>query len=45
MHDHAYDHVEFRSSELAHRYGPNVHIVSTPWLLTQLATLCAKGTQ
>lgn len=45
MRDHAYDHVPFQQSELEHRYGPNVHILSTPYLLTQLATLCAKGTQ
>jgi uracil phosphoribosyltransferase len=45
MRDHAYDHVGYRLSELEHRYGPNVHIMATPYLLTRLAALCAKGTQ
>jgi uracil phosphoribosyltransferase len=45
MRDHAYDHVGYRPGELEHRYGPNVHILATPYLLTRLATLCAKGTQ
>ncbi len=44
MRDHAYDKVPFRLSEIEHRYGPNVHVVANPFLLTQLATLCAKGT-
>jgi uracil phosphoribosyltransferase len=42
--DSLYDHCQFRLSELEHRYGPNVHILSNPFLLTQLATLCAKET-
>lgn len=45
MRDHAYDRVPYRLPELEHRYGPNVHIVSDPWMLTMLSTLCAKGTQ
>jgi uracil phosphoribosyltransferase len=45
MRDHAYDTSHHRLSEMEHRYGPNVHIVGTPYLLTQLASLCAKGTQ
>src|SRR5688572_5010446 len=44
MRDHAYDHLP-RAGELEHRYGPNVHISATPYLLTTLAKLCAKGTQ
>jgi uracil phosphoribosyltransferase len=44
MRDHLYDHVDFKLAELEHRYGENVHIVATPFLLAQLATLCAKET-
>jgi len=44
MRDHVYDQVPFHLSELSHRYGPNVHIVADPFMLTQLATLCAKET-
>jgi uracil phosphoribosyltransferase len=29
---------------MAHRYGPDVHILADPLALTQLARLCAKGT-
>lgn len=45
MRDHSYDHLPFRASELEHRYGPHVHIVSNPLLMTTLGKLCAKGTQ
>ena len=44
MRDHTYDHVSYRPSEIEHRYGPDVHILSEPLALTQLARLCAKGT-
>ena len=44
MRDQLYDHCHFRLSELEHRYGPEVHLLSNPFLLTQLATLCAKET-
>jgi uracil phosphoribosyltransferase len=44
MRDRAYERVPFRLSELEHRYGPNVHILANPFLLTQLAALCAKTT-
>lgn len=44
MRDHLYDKVPFRLAEIEHRYGPNVHILASPYLLSQLATLCAKGT-
>jgi uracil phosphoribosyltransferase len=43
--DQSYDSVPFRLSEIEHRYGPNVHIVASPLLLGQLATLCAKETR
>jgi uracil phosphoribosyltransferase len=44
MRDHVYDEVPFRLPELQHRYGDAVHIVADPFMLTQLATLCAKET-
>ena len=44
MRDRLYDHCDFRLSELEHHYGPNVHLLANPFLLTQLATLCAKET-
>jgi uracil phosphoribosyltransferase len=42
--DRTYEHAHYRLSELEHRYGDNVHIIGNPFLLGQLATLCAKGT-
>jgi uracil phosphoribosyltransferase len=42
--DRLYEKVPFRLSELEHRYGGNVHILSNPYLLSQLAQLCAKET-
>jgi len=42
--DRLYDNITFRHSEIAHRYGPNVHILANPYLLSQLAQLCAKET-
>ncbi len=44
MPDRLYENVPFRHSEIDHRYGPNVHILADPYLLSQLAQLCAKGT-
>src|SRR5262245_36238742 len=44
MRDILYEKLPYRLSELEHRYGPNVHLVGNPFLLSQLATLCAKGT-
>jgi uracil phosphoribosyltransferase len=43
--DRSYDTVPFRLSEIEHRYGANVHILANPFLLGQLATLCAKETR
>ncbi len=43
MRDSLYENVPFRLSELAHHYGPNVHLVGNPYLLSQLSRLCAKG--
>ena len=45
MRDHAYDRVPFHLAEIEHRYGPNVHVLANPFLITQLATLSAKTTQ
>ena len=44
MRETAYDTVPYRPSEIQHRYGKNVHIVASPYLLGQLATLCARET-
>lgn len=44
MRDSLYENVPFRLSELTHHYGRNVHLVGNPYLLSQLATLCAKET-
>ena len=40
----AYEHLQYSSSELEHRYGDGVHILSEPCLITQLARLCEPGT-
>lgn len=44
MRDHLYDRLDYRLSEIEHRYGEGVHILSDPFLLSQLATLCARDT-
>ncbi len=44
MRDSLYERVPFRLSELTHHYGKNVHLVGTPFTLSHLARLCAKGT-
>src|SRR5690242_7533095 len=44
MRDALYDKVPFRLSELTHHYGKSVHLVGNPFMLSQLAKLCAKGT-
>ncbi|MBF5042629.1 uracil phosphoribosyltransferase [Aggregicoccus sp. 17bor-14] len=44
MRDTLYADIPFALSEMPHRYGPQVHLVGNPFLLSQLATLCAKGT-
>jgi uracil phosphoribosyltransferase len=43
--DSAYRHAHFVTSELTHHYGPNVHILSDPLALTQLARLCQPVTE
>lgn len=44
MRDQTYDRLDYRVPEIEHRYGENVHIIANPYLVTQLATLCAKET-
>ncbi|MBX7101330.1 MAG: uracil phosphoribosyltransferase [Myxococcaceae bacterium] len=44
MRDALYDKIPYRLPELKHHYGPNVHLVGTPYLLSLLSTLCAKDT-
>jgi len=44
MRDHAYDRIPYRAPMVEHRYGPRVNIIADPLALTQLASLCAKGT-
>jgi uracil phosphoribosyltransferase len=44
MRDPLYANVPFQLVEMRHHYGPNVHLVGNPFLLSQLAALCAKGT-
>lgn len=43
-HETLYQRVPYRPSELEHRYGPNVHILADPVLLTHLCRLCAPET-
>lgn len=42
--DSQFNQIEYRISEIEHRYGKNVHILSNPFLLSHLAKLCAEGT-
>jgi uracil phosphoribosyltransferase len=42
--DSLYEKIPFRLSEIDHRYGPNVHVLSNPYLLSALALLCARET-
>lgn len=44
MRDRTYEHYDYRLSELEHGYGPNVHLLACPVLLTQLARLCRAET-
>lgn len=43
--DVAYSKVPYQLSELEHRYGPNVHILSDAFLLSHLALLCREETK
>jgi uracil phosphoribosyltransferase len=42
--DQQFKNLSFKASEVKHRYGKNVHILSDPYLLTQLARLCSPQT-
>lgn len=42
--DHIYEKVPYQLSEIPHKYGKNVHILSDPFLLTHLAQLCSPKT-
>lgn len=42
--DGIYTKTEFRLSEIEHRYGSRVHLLSDPFLLSHLATLCSEKT-
>lgn len=42
--DSQFQGVRYRLSEMEHRYGPNVHLLSDPLLLSHLARLCAEDT-
>lgn len=44
MADHIYEDVAMTVPEIEHRYGPNVHLLKDPYLLTLLAELCAPET-
>lgn len=44
MRDALYEKVPYRLSELEHHYGPQVHLVGTPYLMSRLAVLCARET-
>ena len=42
--DMIYRSITYRLSEVEHRYGKNVHILSDPFLLSHLAQLCSPET-
>jgi uracil phosphoribosyltransferase len=44
MKDSQYQNLTYTSSELEHRYGKNVHILSDLFMLSHLAQLCAEHT-
>lgn len=44
MADMQFEDLRFRLSEIEHRYGENVHILSNPFLLSHLATVCDRST-
>ncbi len=45
MRDQQFERIGFKISEVEHKYGPDVHILSNPFLLSHLAQLCADGTK
>ncbi len=42
--DSAYQNLPYKTVEIEHLYGPNVHILSDPFLLSHLAFLCEQST-
>jgi uracil phosphoribosyltransferase len=42
--DKQFESIQYKLSEIEHRYGQSVHILADPLALTLLAKLCAKGT-
>ena len=44
MGDSTYTNCNYSTPEVEHRYGANVHLLSNPVLLTQLAKLCSPKT-
>lgn len=42
--DSQFQNTRFQLSEIEHRYGSNIHILSDPYLLSHLAQLCAEET-
>lgn len=41
MSDGQYQELPYKLSERPHKYGPNVHLVADPFLMTRLARLCS----
>jgi uracil phosphoribosyltransferase len=44
MVENAYAQSRYQTPEIAHKYGPNVHLLDDPLAWTQLARLCARET-
>jgi len=44
MGETAYSQSRYRPVEIAHKYGPNVHLLDDPLSWSQLAKLCARET-
>jgi uracil phosphoribosyltransferase len=42
--DEVFRNYHFQPSEIEHRYGKNIHILSDPFLLSHLAQLCSEDT-
>lgn len=42
--DVAYQNLPYQTAEIEHLYGPNVHVLCDPFLLSHLAFLCAEKT-
>ncbi|MCE9583555.1 MAG: uracil phosphoribosyltransferase [Planctomycetes bacterium] len=44
-HDRSHSHLAGGRAELRHHYGPRVHLASTPYAMSLLATLCSPETR